>query len=541
MRADARGSGPASVVARLGDEAALQILEELVAIAPTNLEDLGNQRFEKPNYPRAADAIVRWARKFGLATRVFDPVVEGVGEGLRGIPRPNVVVDLDRGAKETVLVLAHFDVVPVPVEQRARWRSPPHTVTLRADGRLYGRGANDDLGSGITATLVALRRLAESDALHRNVRLLACCDEETGGGGGIEALREHDEGLPPGSPERIVAGDVALIPDGSPHATIGSSGVAFLEGARTSPGTLREAVRYGTTLVGLHELARTWRSACRSPDWPDGGAPEATITGRASVTKFDLDLEPSAGGLSLLAAHAESDAANQIARAVTLVLGGPAPALSTAREQLARLVRSPFHLDAGGSTALQAPPGSLVLQLVGVAAHGGYPHRGHNPVPATLELLSTALDARLLANGRLRTARYTVDLRLPPEMELADGTEQALAEARRRAGADAAHYELVAPPARCRPGYLLPPNDPWAPKLERILGTELGAEGTFGEYGGTDASSLRGLRTPAGAPMPALVFGSMDVAANIHDVDESVDPRLLAGVARTIERFVLEP
>jgi acetylornithine deacetylase/succinyl-diaminopimelate desuccinylase-like protein len=72
------------------------------------------------------------------------------------------------------------------------------------------------------------------------------------------------------------------------------------------------------------------------------------------------------------------------------------------------------------------------------------------------------------------------------------------------------------------------------------VSAELGEAGLFGEYGGTDASSLRGLSTPSGAPLPALVFGSMDPEANIHDVDESVDPRLIAGVARTIERFVLE-
>ena len=526
---------------RLGDPDGLRILEELVSIAPTNLEDLASGRFEKPNYPRAAEAVARWARSFGLATRIFDPVTEGVGEGLQGIPRPNVIVDLDRGRSQTVLILAHYDVVPVPVEQRARWKSPPHTVTLRADGRLYGRGTNDDLGSGVTATLLALRRLAQADRIPRNVRLLVCCDEETGGGGGIEALREHDAALPAASSDRIVRGDVALIPDASPRTTIGSSGVAFLEGERRVSGTLRDAVRYGTTLVGLQRLAGTWRSVCPSPDWPDRGAPEPVITGRASVTKFDLVLEPPRHGGGLLAAHAESDAANQIARAVTLVLGGAASSLASLREQLASAVSPPYRLESAASTALAAPAGSLVLQLVGVAAHGGYPHRGHNPVPATLALLGKALDDRWLEDAPLRSARYTVDLRLPPEMELAEAIEQALAEARRAAGADAAHVGLVAPPARCRPGYVLPPSDPAAQKLERIVRAELGGAGMFGEYGGTDASSLRGLSTPSGAPLPALVFGSMDDAANIHDVDESADPGLIAGVARTIERFVLEP
>jgi acetylornithine deacetylase/succinyl-diaminopimelate desuccinylase-like protein len=530
-----------SAAERLGDEPALRLLQELVSIAPTNLEDLASERFEKPAYPRAAEAIARWARHFGLSTRIFDPLVEGSGEGLRGIPRPNVIVDLDRGAKETVLVLAHYDVVPVPVEQRSRWKSPPHTLTLRSDGRLYGRGANDDLGSGITATLLALRRLAEAEGLRRNVRLLACCDEETGGTGGIEALREHDARLSPTSPECLVRGEVALIPDGSPHTTVGSSGVAFLEGAYRPPARVREAVRYGTTLVGLHELARSWKSAFGSPDWPDRGAPEAVITGRASVTKFDVAAEPGAHGAALLAAHAESDAANQIGRTVTIVLAGPAPSVAAARKGLGALVAPPFRLEEAGPTALTVPAGAVALQLVGVAAHGGYPHRGHNPVPATLELLGKALDSGLLEDRPVRSATYTVDLRLPPEMELEAGTEQAIADVRRRAGPDAPRVELTAPASRCRPGYALPPGHPAATKLEKVVRAELGEAGFFGEYGGTDASSLRGLLTPSGAPLPALVFGSMDPAANIHDVDESADPRLIAGVARTIERFVLEP
>ena len=535
------GAGSVSSAAeRLGDEPALRLLQELVAIAPTNLEDLATDRFEKPAYPRAAEAIVRWARRFGLATRIFDPVVEGADGELRGIPRPNVIVDLDRGAKETVLILAHYDVVPVPVEQRSRWKSPPHALTMRPDGRLYGRGSNDDLGSGITATLLAMRRLAESDKLARNVRLLACCDEETGGTGGVDAMRAHDERLPPNSVEGFLRCDVALIPDGSPHTTLGSSGVAFLEGSYRPPATLREVVRYGRTLVGLHELARTWKSVYRSPDWPERNAPEAVITGRASVTKFDLEMEPGGSGVALVAAHAESDAANQVARAVTLVLAGPPASFADAREKLSRTVAPPFHLADGGSTALTVPSGAHALQVVGVATHGGYPHRGHNPVPATLELLGAAVDSRVLSDRPIRSARFTVDLRLPPEMELADGTEQALAEARRRSGADAARTELVAPPSRCRPGYALPPDHPAAARLQRIVSAELGEAGLFGEYGGTDASSLRGLSTPSGAPLPALVFGSMDPQANIHDVDESVDPRLIAGVARTIERFVLE-
>ena len=539
--ADAEPAPPfASAAERLGDEPTLRLLQELVGIAPTNLEDLGSGRFEKPNYRRAAEAIVRWARRFGLATTVFDPLVDGPSEGLRGIPRPNVIVDLDRGAPETVLLLAHYDVVPVPVEQRARWKSPPHALTLRADGRLYGRGANDDLGSGIAGSLLAMRRLAEAESVPRNVRLLACCDEETGGEGGVEAMRAHDDRLPPGSPERWIRADVALIPDGSPHTTVGSSGVAFLEASRPGPSTLEEVADYAGELVRLHELARSWRSVYRSPDWPDRGAPEPVLTGRATVTKLDLDGPANdPAGARLATAHAESDAANQVARSVTLVFDGPAAGLARLADRLRPWVEPPFRLEAAGPTALTVPSGALALQLIGVATHAGYPHRGHNPVPAALALLARATREGAIGPSAFATARFTVDLRLPPEMELDDGTAQALEHVRRRTAARHPRAELTAPPARCRPGYALAPDHPTAVRLERLVRANLGEAGVFGEYGGTDASSLRGLRGPSGAPLPALVFGSMDPSANIHDVDESADPRLIAGVARTIEQFVL--
>ena len=527
----------------LGDEAAFRLLAQLVAIAPTNLEDPGHGRWEKPNYLRASDAIVRAARAFGLATRIYDPVVAGDVPGdFHGLPRPSVIVDLDVGARSTVLVLAHYDVVPVPVEQLARWRSPPHTLTYRSDGRIYGRGANDDLGSGVVASLLAMRRLAESKELPANVRLIAACDEETGGEGGIEAIKAHDEARPPGDPDRFLMADVALIPDGSPETTAGSSGVAFMDASFAGPVPLTDALAYGEALVGLHEVARTWRSVYASPDWPDRHAPDPVITGRATVTQFDVrDVRPDGGSVRLVAAHAETDAANQIARAVTLVFSGEEPMLSSLAPRLEPLLVPPFRLEPAGASALAPIPGTRALQLVGEAAHGGYPHRGHNPVPATLRLLRAAVDRGWIEGAAAGTSSFAVDLRLVPEMELSRGLEVALTYVRSWAAVRSPSARIDAPPGRCRSGYALPVDHPAALKLERILRETLHARGILGEYGGTDASALRGLRTPGGEPLPALVFGSMDPNAHIHDAEESADPHLIAGVATSIERFVREP
>ena len=62
--------------------------------------------------------------------------------------------------------------------------------------------------------------------------------------------------------------------------------------------------------------------------------------------------------------------------------------------------------------------------------------------------------------------------------------------------------------------------------------------GVFGEYGGTDASALRGMTTPGGKPLPAIVVGSMDRDARIHDAEESADPRLLGVVQRLLVRCI---
>ena|SRR5580658_1375328 len=536
---DLRGAASA-----LGDDESLRLLTQLVASSPTNLEDPGRGQWEKPNYLRTADIIVRAARAAGLATRVYDPVVAGdvPGEWHRA-NRPNVIVDLDVGAPETVLVLAHYDVVPVPAEQIPRWRTPPHTLTLRADGRLYGRGAADDLGSGVVASLLAMRRLANGTTPSpRNVRLVAACDEETGGEGGIEAIKAHDGARAPDDPERILRADVALIPDGSAETTAGCSGVAFLDASFAGPVTLKDALAYGTALVGLHEVARTWKSQYPSPDWPDRHAPEPVLTGRATVTRFDFS-GPSADSahIRLLAAHSENDAANQIARAVTWLVAGPAAEVETLRSRLAALVPAPFRLESNGPTALPIPAGAHLLQLVGESAHGGYPHRGHNPVPLTFQVLRAAIDRGWLDGRSTGTATFAVDLRLVPEMELADGLTAALTYVRSWAGAHDPSARIDAPPARCRAGYALPMDHPAALKLERILRDTLGAEGIRGEYGGTDASALRDLRTPKDEPLPALVFGCMDPEAHIHEAEESADPRKIAGVAASIERFVREP
>ncbi len=82
--------------------------------------------------------------------------------------------DVTLGDKEeTVGVLAHLDVVPAG----DGWTKPPFICT-EENGRLYGRGVNDDKGPALAA-LFAMRALKEAGIpLKRSIRLILGCDEE---------------------------------------------------------------------------------------------------------------------------------------------------------------------------------------------------------------------------------------------------------------------------------------------------------------------------------------------------------------------------
>jgi acetylornithine deacetylase/succinyl-diaminopimelate desuccinylase-like protein len=520
------------------DEGPFPLLAELVSLAPTNLEDPAHGREDKHHYPETAELLRSTARRWGLPVRVWD-AREGLAGGRERFasPRPNVIVELNLPSPRTLLILAHYDVVPVPEEQRERWLSPPHTLTARANGRWYGRGSNDDLGSGVVASLRALHRLSHREPQPVGVRLLLSPDEETGGAGGIEALVAHDEALPVGSPERFLLGEAAFLPDGSPYVAAGSSGVCFLDVGRVPPGPLEQFVALARGVEAFHQVAQEWRSSLPAPDFPHGGGRTPTIPGRATVTRMEVAGGTGGGPLPRLkSARAESEAANQIAGAVTLRFVGSADGLENLGRSLREQVREPY--------SVRQLPGSkedpLLVQVVGRAGHGGYPHRAANPVSEALRLLESLLTAGVLDGSPTEEGTLTVDLRSPPEMEVGPSLEsfRRFFEPLRQRYPGA---RFGAPAARQRAGYFLAPDHPVVTRVQRTYESVTGHPvGIFGEYGGTDASALRRLRTPEGRPLPAVVFGSMDEEAHIHDAEESVDPRRLAEVEELLYRLVSE-
>ncbi len=517
------------------DEESRHLLERLVRLDTTNLEDPVHGRVEKRHYQEACELLVDEAKRHGLAARIWDPRKELPGGASRfGEPRPNVVIDLNRGKPRRLLILSHYDVVPVPDEQLGRWKSPPHTLTEREDGRLYGRGSNDDIGSGVVTGMAALRALAAVKDLPVDVRMVVCCDEETGGAGGIEAVAEHDLALPEGSPERLLLGEMAVLPDGSPYVAAGSSGVTFTEISVPPRSTLSQYLRVAQGTIEFRTVAESWTSALRSPPEPSGPAPHEFITGRATVTKIDAvgDGPAAPKGALLTRVHANSEAANQIPATVTLTFRGEAGSLGHLEKFLRGHMASPFRLE-----PTPAKEGWTV-NVIGKSGHGGYPHRASNPVPEVVRLLTLAVREGIVQDHPLRDAVLTLDLRSPPEMEAANAF--GIFEGHFRSlQTDVAGASAVVPPGRARSGYFLSPQDPEATRIQGIFQEVAGRPiGIYGEYGGTDASSLREIRTPSGRPMPAVVLGSMDEDAHMHDAEESIDPRYFREVVDLLVRWV---
>ncbi len=84
--------------------------------------------------------------------------------------------DAQMGQGEDVLgILAHLDIVPAG----DGWKTDPFGADL-IDGRIYGRGTNDDKGPAVAA-LYAMKAVQMAGIqLQKRVRLILGCDEESG-------------------------------------------------------------------------------------------------------------------------------------------------------------------------------------------------------------------------------------------------------------------------------------------------------------------------------------------------------------------------
>jgi len=171
---------------------------------------------EKKNYLECSKVIEKYCEEAGLKVEIFD-----ISPGEK--PQPNVVATLDVGAKETVLLCTHYDIVPAG--EVDDWTRPPFDTTIEAD-KIYGRGVTDNKGN-VVAAVAAAKELAGRGSSKVNYKILISPNEEIGGVDGIEYLIN-------GPPK--IRGDFAIVVDSGPtYVSIGASGV--VSGTITVQGT----------------------------------------------------------------------------------------------------------------------------------------------------------------------------------------------------------------------------------------------------------------------------------------------------------------
>ncbi len=224
----------------------------------------------KEGYEEAASLIKEKLSDMGLSVKIYD----GEEVAKDGKPRPNVVAKLDLKADKTILLNAHYDVVPAG----KGWSKDPFKPIIE-ENVVYGRGASDDK-SGITAIIWAIDELGEK--AKRNVILAFTCDEEVGGRAGLGYLMREvgiraDEAL-------IVDGGFDAIYVGASGIVAGKIGVKGVQGHAGYPHLAKNPIYpLAKAIVKLEEYSRLREkklSKLKSPP----GSPHPYVWGRFSVT-----------------------------------------------------------------------------------------------------------------------------------------------------------------------------------------------------------------------------------------------------------------
>lgn len=131
-------------------------------------------------------------------------------------------------SRPTVLVYAHYDVMPP--EPLDLWRTPPFELTV-ADGRVWGRGTDDDKGQALIQ-VKAFEYLVREGLLRHNVKFIFEGEEEIGSPSLNGFLRTHRDLL---RADVILVSDTSMLGADLPSLTVGLRGLAYWEIKVTGP------------------------------------------------------------------------------------------------------------------------------------------------------------------------------------------------------------------------------------------------------------------------------------------------------------------
>ena len=162
-----------------------RMLCEMVNINTENFGGSGNEKY-------LAEYLKGEYEKIGLDADLYSPDsvpnIKSHPDYLAGRnleDRPNITVKVSGSAPKKSLMLAgHLDTVPIGDERL--WTVPPVKGTIK-DGKIYGRGANDDKHSLAIQLFLAKAFKELGVELKNNLYLSGYVDEEFGGGDGALA------------------------------------------------------------------------------------------------------------------------------------------------------------------------------------------------------------------------------------------------------------------------------------------------------------------------------------------------------------------
>jgi succinyl-diaminopimelate desuccinylase len=106
-------------------------------------------------------------------------------ERAKGGVRPNIVAKIKGALDKTVWIVTHIDVVPEGDE--SLWKTPPFKAVVK-DGRIYGRGTEDN-GQSVVSSLYAAKAVLKLGLTPKyTLGLVFVSDEESGSRYGIQHL-----------------------------------------------------------------------------------------------------------------------------------------------------------------------------------------------------------------------------------------------------------------------------------------------------------------------------------------------------------------
>ena len=183
-----------------GSTAGMIELETLLTSHPALAPESGGQgELEK------VLALEAWLKERGITQlERFDAPDSRVESGIR----PNLVAtipgaDAADSTAPRLWIMAHTDVVPVG--EISLWSTDPWKV-VEKDGRLYGRGVEDNQQGLVAGVFAALALVQNKVTPPHTVKLLFVADEEVGSEYGIKYLLANHNLFRPN--------DIIVIPDG---------------------------------------------------------------------------------------------------------------------------------------------------------------------------------------------------------------------------------------------------------------------------------------------------------------------------------------